>query len=286
MKTISMPIQIELIEWFKLLCESYVNPPIYHCGIPLPGFPPDQLQINTTGQAGAETLKEAFVFYLDCLEQFSLLGKPVQEEHCLLDFGVGWGRISRFFLREISAKNIFGIDVTPEFIDICKRTFRSNNFIVTNPFPPTPIPDKRFDFIVAYSVFSHLSEKACSAWMNEFSRILQPGGVIAITTRGRTFLDTCEFLRSQEVSGYTKAMSLIFEDFADARMRYDRGEFLHSNIEGVSGGGAMNSSFYGETLIPEPYARAAYAKQFKLEKFLFDPGRQIHPIMFFRKTQD
>ena len=45
----------------------------------------------------------------------------------------------------------------------------------------------------------------------------------------------------------------------------------------------MTADFYGETFIPEKYARSAYSDLFVLEKFLFDPTRQTHPIMFFRK---
>jgi hypothetical protein len=45
----------------------------------------------------------------------------------------------------------------------------------------------------------------------------------------------------------------------------------------------MTTDFYGETFIPEKYARSAYANLFVLETFLFDPNRQAHPIMFFRK---
>lgn len=269
--------------WFALIAQSYLNPPAYYHGRPLPGFPADQIQANTTGHAGVPTLAEAFTFYQDCAQQFHKAGRPLHEDCSLLDFGVGWARIARFFLRELPAQNIFGIDVMADFIDICKQTWRSNNFIVTPPFPPTPIPDGRFDFIVGYSVFSHLSESACTAWMAEFHRILRPNGMLALTTRSRNFFDTCEAFKGQNVTGYQKAMSEIFDDFDDARRRYDRGEFVHSNIEGVSGGGAMNSSFYGETFIPEQYARDAYADKFVLENFLFSPERQLHPIMIFTK---
>lgn len=269
--------------WFALLAASYASPPAYYRGSPLPGFPPDQIQANTTGQAGVPTLAEAFTFYQDCARQFRALRQPLRENAALLDFGTGWGRIARCFLRELPAQNIFGIDVTPEFIDICKQTWRSNNFITTSPLPPTPIPAARFDFIVGYSVFSHLSEAACASWMAEFHRILRPGGILALTTRARSFFDTCEAFKGRNVTGYQKAMSEIFADFGEARRRYDRGEFVHSNIEGVSGGGAMNSSFYGETFIPEQYASRAYKDKFVLKKFLFVPERQLHPIMFFAR---
>ena len=119
--------------------------------------------------------------------------------------------------------------------------------------------------------------------MQEFHRILAPGGLVALTTRGRPFFDFCEGLKAGGHTGYLGALSGMFADFSEARSRYDKGEFVHSNSDGVTGGGAMTSDFYGETFIPEEYARIAYAELFILEKFLFDPSRQTHPIMYFRK---
>jgi hypothetical protein len=122
--------------------------------------------------------------------------------------------------------------------------------------------------------------------MREFNRILAPGGIVALTTRGRPFFDFCESLRGKGHTGYLNALSNMFDDFDDARARYDLGEFVHSNRKGVNGGGAMTSDFYGETFIPEGYARSAYSDSFNFEKFLFSPSRQTHPIMFFRKKQE
>ncbi len=110
-------------EWFSILCESYTNPPVLFRGEALPSFPPDKTQINTTGQAGIDTLMEAYIFYQDCVEIFLSLGAPINTDNKLLDFGVGWGRIARFFIREIPLSNIYGLDVMDVFIEICKSTF-------------------------------------------------------------------------------------------------------------------------------------------------------------------
>jgi hypothetical protein len=273
---------IDQDDWFKLVCESYKRPPVFLGGKQLPGFPHDSIQTNTTGQAGVDTLKEAYVFYQDCLATFADLGKPVSREDKLLDFGVGWGRIARFFLRELPVANIYGLDVMKEFVEICRETFRSDNFHLAAPFPPTSLPEGTFDYVVGYSVFSHLSEKACRLWMNEFHRITKPGAIVALTTRGRPFFDYCESLRHKGSDGYLGALSRMFPDIDKARAQYDRGQFIHSNASGVTGGGAMTADFYGETFIPEHYARTAYADMFVLERFMFDPIRQSHPIMFFR----
>ncbi len=270
-------------EWFDMVCESYINPPVLFRGEILPGFPPDQVQKNTTGQVGINTLREAHIFFQDCVEVFSGLGAPINEDKKLLDFGVGWGRIARFFMREIPLSNIYGLDVMDSFIEICKETFKSNNFYVTDPFPPSIFDNQSFDFIVGYSVFSHLSEKACMEWMMEFYRITTPGAIIALTTRGRPFFDYCESRKNKGLEGYANALGGIFTNFDEARARYDKGEFVHSNTDGVAGGGAMTADYYGETFIPEQYARETYKNNFTLEKFLFNPSRQSHPILFFRR---
>lgn len=272
-------------EWFKAICASYKTPPVFIDGQKLPAFPSDTIQINTTGAAGVNTLKEAFIFYQDCVETFGTLGRPIKPDASLLDFGVGWGRIARFFLRELPLDNVHGVDVTSEFVDICRHTFESDNFYVTPPFPPIAMAAGSFDYVVGYSVFSHLSEKACREWMKEFHRITKPGGLIALTTRGRPFFDYCESLKGKGLGGYPDALSMMFTDFSEARKRYDLGEFVHSNANGVTGSGAMTSEFYGETFIPEQYARVAYIDNFTLERFLFDPARQTHPILFFRRNK-
>lgn len=274
---------IALDEWFKTVCQSYETPPVYFGGQQLPAFPSDDVQTRTTGQAGANTLKEAYIFYQDCVEMFSTLGRPINQNAKLLDFGVGWGRIARFFLRDLPLSNIYGLDVMSEFVDICKETFRSDNFFVTTPFPPTDMPAGSFDFVVGYSVFSHLSEQACKEWMQEFHRLTKPGALVALTTRGRPFFDYCESLRGRGFGSYSDALSTMFDDFSVARKRYDRGEFVHSNADGVNGGGAMTAEFYGETFIPEEYARSAYSDMFTLENFMYNQSRQSHPIMFFKR---
>jgi hypothetical protein len=65
-----------------------------------------------------------------------------------------------------------------------------------------------------------------------------------------------------------------------AKARYDRGEFVHSNAPGVTGGGVLDNGSYGETFIPERFAREALGGILPLFEFHVGEG---HPILFFEK---
>lgn len=273
--------QIRDTDWFNLLCLSARTPGIKFNKQILPSFPSESLQENTTGASGPHTIKNAFLFYEDCVKIFNELGRPIGPGSRLLDFGTGWGRIARCFLRDIPRNNLFGVDVDPEFIAVCQESFGPDGFSVCNPYPPTELPDMFFDYIVGYSVFSHLSENACKQWMKEFHRLLKPGGFAVMTTRDRSFLDYCMELNKKSAEGYQKSLSEIFPDFEEVKARYDRGEFVHSNNPGLGGGGPRNSDFYGESFIPEAYAKHAYLPEFKIARFHSSPGRHQQPMMFF-----
>ena len=248
----------------------------------LPSFPPDRVQLNTTGHTGEVTLREAFTFYTDCLRAFDRYGRPFSPASRLLDFGVGWGRITRFFLRELDKNALFGIDVDPDLIAICRASFGSENFHACDPFPPTTFPEGHFQAVVGYSVFSHLSEEACHRWMREFHRILRPGGMLALTTRGRFFFDYCQSFAGSS-NRYGRALARMFDDFAQAKASYDAGKLVHSSTRGVAGGGTRNSDYYGETFIPKWYAEIVWSDMFTLVEFLEDDPRGKHPVMFFKR---
>jgi SAM-dependent methyltransferase len=250
----------------------------------LPGFPSEPLQIATTGQAGRATLEEAYRFYVECVEAFERFGRPIHPHDHLLDFGCGWGRIGRFFLNDIVPENLYGIDANSELIAVCRRLFEKGKFLTCDPFPPTQLPDGQFSFIVGYSVFSHLSEACCRAWMREFHRLLAPSGIVALTTRGRSFFDYCASLGAQTgLEGYPQALGCLFPDVERVKRRYDAGEFVFATSPGVSGSGSPNEIYYGETFIPERFAREAFRPEMELAEFLCDPARHPQPIMMFRR---
>ena len=135
--------------------------------------------------------------------------------------------------------------------------------------PPCHHASSSMDLISAYSVFSHLSEKAFLAWMGEFHRVLRPNGILAFTTRSELFLDYCQGLRTSgaELGSYAAALAVMIPDVDDARRRYRAGEFLFATGRGLSGGGEMNESFYGEAFVPEGYVAERLSNLFEVLNF-------------------
>lgn len=259
--------------WLGLICESYLKPNSEGLVSRLPAFPPDSLQEGTTGLYGEATLRQAFAFYCVVCEALGHAGFVPGPSSRLLDFGVGWGRIARFFLREFPAQGIYGIDVDPDLVKVAQECFPSGNFSACSPFPPTKFASGSFDSIVAYSVFSHLSEHAALAWLEEFARLLKSGGIAVLTTRHISFLDFCEGLKGRASSDYEKGLLSMFDSFDEARRRFDGGEFLHSAVQGVAGSGAREGGYYGETFIPEAYVRRIFSRWFVVKSFRFPvPG--------------
>lgn len=235
----------------------------------LPGFPSEERQTSTTSISGERALKQAHAFYSDICAVIEPAGVGLAPKASVLDFGSCWGRITRFFMRDVALKNLHGIDVVPEFVSECRQLFGSNNFMQCGSMPPCHHASSSMHLISAYSVFSHLSEKAFLAWMQEFHRVLRPNGILAFTTRSELFLDYCQSLRRSgaELAGYSAALAAMIPDIDTARERYRAGEFLFATGRGLSGGGEMNESFYGEAFVPEAYVTRHLSSLFELLQF-------------------
>ncbi len=188
----------------------------------LPSLPPDDVQRRFTARSGKENLLQAFHFYKFLRETCSLeqINQPK-----ILDFGGGWGRISRFFFRDTNANFIWIADCLADSIYWLNATGNPCNIIKNEPRPPIADLDTKFDLIYAFSVFSHLSEDYFLSWHENISHYL-----------------------TEKLPHYD-----------EIRLRYDKGEF---QFYPTGGGGELSSDFYGETIIPKSYMQQKFPVEF------------------------
>ena len=72
----------------------------------LPGLPDEKIQSGFTGGTGDVTLREGFNAYQLFKRLFEGNVGTFEGRRTILDFGCGWGRIIRFFLKDVEGENL------------------------------------------------------------------------------------------------------------------------------------------------------------------------------------
>jgi len=268
--------------WYWLFTDGYDRNPLVRKV--LPSMPDTQIQTNFTGRSGHMALSQAFEAYKLFKLIYSKNAKDFVECGSVLDFGCGWGRIIRFFLKDVEPTRLWGIDCYREMIDLCKTQNLRCNFDAIAPMPPTRFPDASFDLIYLYSVFSHLSEEAHLKWLQEFSRLLKPSGMVIATTRPRDFIRHCiELSKKEDLEPWQFGAAISFQNPEQALREYDEGKFVHS---ATGGGGILERSFYGESCIPEKYVKGVWTRFFPVTGYVYaDDHRGFdQDVIFARKS--
>ncbi len=103
----------------------------------------------------------------------------VHNGDCVLDFGCGNGRLLELF----EGKSIIytGVDQSGALIEKAKGNYPDARFLTIND-PKIPFPDASFDVVFAVAALHHIPSLAKrEALLDEFRRLLKPGGTLIIT---------------------------------------------------------------------------------------------------------
>jgi SAM-dependent methyltransferase len=213
-----------------------------------PPLPDVDTQRAFVGSSGLAAMREAALFYDRVLAALGSDGVAVSNIGPTLDFGCGWGRIYRLFLRNCGTGDLVGVDVDEACVQMCRAAMPFGSFEECNPMPPLTFPPESFEVVVAYSVFSHLAESAFLAWMREFRRVLRPKGRIFFTTLKQAHLETWQGLRDDAYYGPVLAEAGF--DRTDWKRRAQSGSHLFVPI---GGGGVRDRSYYGEAIVSRSF---------------------------------
>lgn len=248
----------------------------------LPGMPDEDVQLMFTGDKGDSVLKEGFSAYKLFKELYEKHVGSLAHCRSVLDFGCGWGRIIRFFIKDIEPLKLWGCDPVENMISICKKENHWCNFIAINTRPPSPFQGETFDLIYSFSVFSHLSEEMHESLLAELVRILKPGGILIITTRHRNFIEHCAALRKrsdlQSIHEGSRSSASAFLNAHESQSDYDNGKYCFSQL--VHEG---EWSYWGEAAISKDYVLNHWTRYLTFLDYIDDQNLCVQNVIVMKK---
>lgn len=172
-----------LARWRQSYAEwrlSQSKPDVPKCdenGIPFPNaYLMTRVAGNIDWQGFQESGKRELTLFRDLIAE---QGGDLASAERILDFGCGCGRLTRH-LPSMSQANIYGCDYNRRLVNWCAENL-TGAFQTNRLKPPLGYADESFDIIYLYSVFTHLREATQKAWLEEFHRVLKPGGLVLIS---------------------------------------------------------------------------------------------------------
>lgn len=265
--------------WLKVLQRSIKEPVID--GIRLPGFPPERLQSHTVGSSSEHALQEAGNFYRYMKAACAKHGSPVQPGSEILDFGVSWGRIIRFFLKDVDPGTLHGVDVSAEYLAAARDTGVPGKLEKIEPLGELPYPEGSFDLVYAYSVFTHLPEHVQDRWLAEISRTLKPGGLLIATVEPPRFLDFFAPLdpADQKLHPWHALMARKIKEDPGLKARLEQDGFVY-----ISEHNRPNET-YGDCVMTPAYVREHWGRYLEVVDYLDDPKRFWQAVVVARKRR-
>ena len=246
----------------------------------LPSLPDESVQLRFAGKAGDDALVEAHTVARTLKDLYGEYVGPITTSTRVLDYGCGWGRIIRFFLKDVAAENLWGIDCNEELIAFCRESNPWACFEANAPLPPTGLADEQFDLVFSYSVFTHMREDVHLAWLDELRRLVKPRGLLILTVRPRHFISYCAGLSADSRLAHTSHTTLVdlFPDPDQALDDYDGGRFVYVPYPNSGYG-----EWWGEACIPRAYVETEWtSRELELLDFIDDPTRFKQNLVVLR----
>lgn len=227
-------------------------PPVVDPTLQAPLNPPRRIQQKFVGSSYLEAYAEAERFVSAA---FARWPSSALADQTVLDFGSGWGRITRLLLSRLRADQVWSSDVDAQMTVLLHSTLPGVNAVTNAPMPPTVFNRSTFDAVTAFSVFSHLSEEAHRAWSHEFARVTRVGSKVYITVLEEHFLDQVAGAQRAAAAGtadaFSESLAAIVPDAAVAREQFRKGLFVFGGGDDLDG--PRSTTFYGWAAAPRSW---------------------------------
>jgi SAM-dependent methyltransferase len=239
--------------WALLLTQEYQLYP--NIRSVLPDVPDPSLQRLWNGASGARLAGQSRSFYGKLCDRFACHSDVPLVDARVIDFGCGWGRLTRFLARDVEPGRLYGCDPVEQILDVCRETGVPAT-LARSDFLPERLPfEERFDLAFSFSVFTHISDAAHQSCLRALHQGLRPGGILVVTVRPPEYLRFCERMHP--------VLEALGPDYL-ARLEEPRYLFVPHPAEPSHLQYAGGEMTYGETVITLPYIRDRWSPMFEL----------------------
>ena len=160
----------------------------------------------------------------------------------VLDFASGYGRVTRFLLRDLSPEQVRVSDVYADGVRFQQERFGVHG-IVSTVLPGDFRCEETFDAILVTSLFTHLPDERFVEWLRVLFGLLRPGGVLLFSTHDAALL---------EPGLEMPPGGLLFQEISES--------------------GSLDTRDYGSTWVTEAFVHGA------VERALGGPSASVHRL--------
>ena len=233
----------------------------------LPDWASDEIRRDSTGDFSLhDSLKEALLFWKLVKEEFRNLSTKLLQTCRVVDYGAGWGRITRFCAKDVTQPELYAVEPNPVFCGIFEETRVPGKLVRTDWESSQQLPIKDADLLISFSIFTHTSDKLARNIRDRWAELMRPGGVIAFTVRPGAFLNS----KDGEMALFTEAERSTVKD------AYQRGELIYKPYS--------NSPDWGVTIAPMQYLTDLFGREFRIIRSQFFVHNWTQMLVFMVKT--
>lgn len=105
----------------------------------------------------------------------------------VLDFASGYGRVTRFLIRDLPPEKLWVADAVGDAVRFQQDTFGVHGFVAP-PAPEDLAIERTFPLVVACSLFSHLPRASFGPWLRRLCGLVDDGGLLAVSALDMSLL--------------------------------------------------------------------------------------------------